>query len=208
MLKNKRLKIFISSFTVCALFTAGFTNNAASSVTEVMAAGLLAENTFAKAPVSEQQAISQTAEKAVMLAEAKRKEAEEKAAREAEEKAAREAEEKAAAQNDGDLRLMAAIIFCEAGNQSYEGQVAVGAVVMNRVRSASYPNSIQEVIYQSGQFGPAATGWLDQVLASGSYTESAMQAAKDALAGANPIGECLYFDQGSYGYQIGAHYFH
>ena len=103
---------------------------------------------------------------------------------------------------------MAAIIFCEAGNQSYEGQVAVGAVVMNRVKSSAYPNSIREVIYQFGQFTPAMTGWLDQVLASGSYTDSAMQAAKDALAGANPVGECLYFDQGSYGMQIGAHFFH
>ncbi len=56
-------------------------------------------------------------------------------------------------------KLLAALIYCEAGNQPYEGQVAVGAVVMNRVRSGSYPNTISEVIYQSGQFGPAMTGW-------------------------------------------------
>ena len=47
---------------------------------------------------------------------------------------------------------MASIIYCEAGNQPYEGQVAVGAVIMNRVKSGCYPNSIEEVIYQSGQF--------------------------------------------------------
>lgn len=108
----------------------------------------------------------------------------------------------------GDIELLASIIFCEAGNQPYEGQVAVGAVIMNRVRSGVYPNSISEVIYQSGQFGPAMTGWLDSVLASGGYTETAMQAAEDAAAGANPIGDCLYFGNGNYGIQIGDHFFH
>ncbi len=108
----------------------------------------------------------------------------------------------------GDQALLAAIIFCEAGNQPYEGQVAVGAVIMNRVRSAVYPNSIPEVIYQAGQFGPAMTGWLDSVLASGGYTATAMQAAADALAGSNPIGDCLYFGCGNYGIQIGDHFFH
>lgn len=104
--------------------------------------------------------------------------------------------------------LLAALIFCEAGNQPYEGQVAVGAVVMNRVRSDVYPNSISEVIYQSGQFTPAMTGWLDNVLAEGAYTESAMRAAMDALSGGNPIGDMLYFDCGGSGYQIGDHFFH
>jgi N-acetylmuramoyl-L-alanine amidase len=108
----------------------------------------------------------------------------------------------------GDQELLAAIIFCEAGNQPYEGQVAVGAVIMNRVRSGVYPGSVSEVIYQSGQFGPAMTGWLDSVLASGGYTDSAMQAAADAIAGVNPIGDCLYFGNGDYGIQIGDHFFH
>lgn len=108
----------------------------------------------------------------------------------------------------GDQALLAAIIFCEAGNQPYEGQVAVGAVIMNRVRSAVYPNSIAEVVYQAGQFGPAMSGWLDSVLASGGYTPTAMQAAADALAGSNPIGDCLYFGCGNYGIQIGDHFFH
>ena len=79
---------------------------------------------------------------------------------------------------------------------------------MNRVRSASYPNSIEAVIYQSGQFTPASTGWLDRVRNSRGYTATSMQAAADALAGANPIGGCLYFDQGGRGMKIGAHYFH
>ena len=104
--------------------------------------------------------------------------------------------------------LMASIIFCEAGNQPYEGQVAVGAVIMNRVKSGVFPGTVEEVIYQSGQFIPACTGWLDQVRSAGSYTDLAMQAAMDALAGANPVGECLYFDRGGSGMQIGDHFFH
>lgn len=131
-------------------------------------------------------------------------------ARKAEEEAKRIAEEKAAAEAaaQAEKKLLAALIFCEAGNQPYEGQVAVGAVVMNRVRSDSYPGTIQEVIYQSGQFTPAMTGWLDSVLEKEGYTESAMQAAVDALAGSNPVGDCLYFSTGGYGTKIGDHYFH
>ena len=137
-------------------------------------------------------------------------------AAEQEEAARIAAEQEAVAQNTesagiyvpGEQELLAALIFCEAGNQPYEGQVAVGAVVMNRVQSGAYPNSISEVIYQSGQFTPAMTGWLDTVLAEQSYTDSAMQAAAEALSGSSPIGELLYFDCGGYGYQIGDHYFH
>lgn len=104
--------------------------------------------------------------------------------------------------------LLASIIFCEAGNQSFTGQVAVGAVVLNRMANEAYPDTMEEVIYQPGQFSPAGSGWLDRVRSTDGYTESAMQAAEAALAGENPIGDCLYFDQGGYGYQIGAHYFH
>ena len=104
--------------------------------------------------------------------------------------------------------LLASIIFCEVGNQSFTGQVAVGAVVLNRMANEAYPDTMEEVIYQPGQFSPAGSGWLDRVRSTDGYTESAMQAAEAALAGENPIGDCLYFDQGGYGYQIGAHYFH
>jgi len=140
--------------------------------------------------------------------EEERKAAEEAARLEAERAAAEAAAQAQAQAAEQDKRLLAALIFCEAGNQPYEGQVAVGAVVMNRVNSGVYPNSISEVIYQSGQFTPAMTGWLDSVLANGSYTDSAMQAAEDALAGSNPVGDCLYFSTGGYGMQIGDHYFH
>lgn len=108
-----------------------------------------------------------------------------------------------------DQTLLAAIIYCEAGNQPYDGQVAVGAVILNRVRSSVYPNSISEVIYQSGQFGPAMTGILDQAIANGSIPESCYQAAADALAGVNPVGDAMYFGDGNdTGILIGGHWFH
>lgn len=139
----------------------------------------------------EQRAAAQAAEEARKAEEAKKK-----------------AEEEAAAAQAQQQALLAALIFCEAGGEPYEGQVAVGAVVMNRVRSGIFPNSITEVIYQSGQFGPAITGKLDAVLADGRTTASCYQAAADALAGANPIGEALYFGNGDYGQLIGNHWFH
>ena len=133
--------------------------------------------------------------------------AREKAEAEAAEAAAA-AEAEAEAAQQAEKELLASLIFCEAGNQPYEGQVAVGAVVMNRINSSSYPDTMEEVIYQSGQFSPAMSGWLDRVRANQGYTEAAMQAAEDALAGSNPIGDCLYFSVGGYGTRIGDHLFH
>ena len=133
---------------------------------------------------------------------------EERRAAEEAERIAREKAEAAAAAQQAEKELLASLIFCEAGNQPYEGQVAVGAVVMNRINSSSYPDTMEEVIYQSGQFSPAMSGWLDRVRANQGYTEAAMQAAEDALAGSNPIGDCLYFSVGGYGTRIGDHLFH
>jgi hypothetical protein len=107
-----------------------------------------------------------------------------------------------------DTTLLAAIIYCEAGNQSYEGKVAVGAVVMNRVYSASFPNTISEVIYQSGQFTPASSGALASALANG-VPSSCYDAAVAALNGENPVGSALYFNTGSgKGVKIGDHQFY
>ncbi|OUP50412.1 cell wall hydrolase [Lachnoclostridium sp. An181] len=145
--------------------------------------------------------------------EAKKKAEEEK--RRAEEAAKRAEEAKKAGATSpamsasaSDEELLAALIYCEAGGEPYEGQVAVGAVVLNRVRSGKFPNSIRGVIYQAGQFGPAVTGKLERVLASGRTTDSARRAAAEALAGVNPIGDALYFGNGNTGYRIGGHYFH
>ncbi len=109
--------------------------------------------------------------------------------------------------NYSDLDLLAAIIWCEAGNQSYDGMVAVGQVVMNRVYSSSWPNTISEVLNQPGQFTPASSGTLQSVLASG-VNSTCYQAAQDAMNGASPVpGTPMYFNTHSGSYQLGAHYF-
>jgi len=108
--------------------------------------------------------------------------------------------------NASDEKLLATIIWCEAGNQSRTGKVAVGAVVLNRVRSAKFPNTIKEVIYQNRQFTPVATGVFARALANG-VPESCYEAARAALAGENPVGNCLFFQRGGTGMQIGDHRF-
>ena len=108
--------------------------------------------------------------------------------------------------NASDEKLLATIIWCEAGNQSRTGKVAVGAVVLNRVRSPRFPNTIKEVLYQRGQFTPVGTGWFARELADG-VPESCYEAARAALAGENPVGGCLFFQRGGTGMQIGDHRF-
>lgn len=93
---------------------------------------------------------------------------------------------------EGDRDLLACIIYCEAGNQPYTGKVAVGAVVINRVRSAAYPNTVSGVIYQKSQFSPVASGRLATRLSLGADA-SCYQAADDAMSGSTPVGNCLYF---------------
>lgn len=110
----------------------------------------------------------------------------------------------------GDIDLLAAIIECEAGGESYTGKVAVGNVVMNRVKSAVFPNTVLEVIYQNRQFSPVGSGRFAIVLARGA-NESCYQAAQDAMAGAAPVGNCLFFRTpipGLTGIQIGGHIFY
>lgn len=93
---------------------------------------------------------------------------------------------------EGDRDLLACLIYCEAGNQPYDGQVAVGAVVINRLRSAAYPNTMTGVIYQNKQFSPVASGRLATRLALGANS-ACYSAADDAMKGASPVGNCLYF---------------
>jgi len=108
------------------------------------------------------------------------------------------------------LTLFAALIHCEARGESYEGQVAVGAVVMNRVRSAAYPNTIRGVIYASGQFTPAVNGTLDRVLEAGYIQESCFRAAAEALSGYSNVGDMTHFRRvnGREGLVIGNHVFY
>lgn len=109
-----------------------------------------------------------------------------------------------------ELYLLAAIIHCEARGESFTGQVAVGAVVLNRVNSEDFPDTIEEVIYQKGQFSPVASGSLDDVLISKNVNQSCIEAAYAALNGDNPIGDCLYFRtvNGKSGQIIGNHVFY
>lgn len=107
-----------------------------------------------------------------------------------------------------DDRLLAALIQCEAGNQPYEGQVAVGAVVMNRVNSGAYPNTIAGVIYASGQFTPAVTGKVETLAVNG-VKDSCLQAAQAAMNGESPVGGATHFRrEGKHdGIVIGNHVF-
>lgn len=94
-------------------------------------------------------------------------------------------------EQEGDLALLAALIECEAGGEPYEGQLAVGSVVLNRVASSYFPNSVVGVIYQSGQFSPVASGRFATVLARGANA-SCTRAAQEVLNGNITI-NALYF---------------
>ena len=114
--------------------------------------------------------------------------------------------------SDSDRYLLANLIYCEAGGESYEGQLAVGAVVMNRVLSGAFPNTISEVIYQSNQFAPVSSGRLALALANDYATDSCYQAADAAMAGQTNVSTCLFFrtpiDEVTPKYTIGGHIFY
>lgn len=91
-----------------------------------------------------------------------------------------------------ELDEMAAILECEAGTSDYDALLAVASVIMNRVNSPNYPNTIHGVIHQSGQFSPVASGKFDRVLSRGAPS-ICYEAARDAIAGKNNIGDCMQF---------------
>lgn len=112
---------------------------------------------------------------------------------------------------EGDRYLLANLIYCEAGGESYAGQLAVGAVVINRVLSSVYPNTLVEVIYQRSQFSPAGSGRLALALAENRATASCYKAADEAMAGQTNVGNCVYFRTpipGLTGIRIGNHIFY
>lgn len=103
-------------------------------------------------------------------------------------------QKKADSYSKAELRLMASIINCEAGGESFQGQVAVGIVIMNRVKSDLFPNSIKKVIYQKGQFSPVRNGSLRKKLKQydagkihSAQWKSCIKAAKQALSGTTVI---------------------
>lgn len=99
-----------------------------------------------------------------------------------------------------DVELLAALLECEAGTSNYEALLAVGSVVVNRMKSRYYPNTVRGVIYQSGQFPPAHNGKVDKVLKRG-VKELCLTAARDALSGKNNVGDCLQFRSASSGFE-------
>ena len=154
------------------------------------------------------------AEEAARLeAEAQAKAAAEEAARiaaEAQQAALAAQAAQTAAISAEELKLLANIIYCEAGSESYVGKVAVGNVIMNRVKSASQPNTITEVVYAKGQFSPVRNGSLQRALSSDKADATCYQAAIEALAGAQPVGDKLFFrrNNGRSGQVIGNHVFY
>lgn len=112
---------------------------------------------------------------------------------------------------EGDRYLLANLIYCEAGAEPYEGQLAVGSVVINRVLSGEFPDSVVGVIYQNRQFSPVASGRLGLALASNKATLQCYQAADEAMAGVSNVGNCVYFRtpiDGLNGISIGGHVFY
>ena len=112
---------------------------------------------------------------------------------------------------DGDLYLLANLIYCEAGGEPYEGQVAVGSVVINRVLSSEFPDTVIGVIYQKNQFSPVASGRLELALTANKATERCYRAAEEAMSGVTNVGNCVFFRtpvEGLEGINIGGHVFY
>lgn len=112
---------------------------------------------------------------------------------------------------EGDRYLLANLIYCEAGGEPYAGKLAVGSVVINRVLSSKYPDSVIGVIYQSKQFSPVASGRLDIALAVNKATADCYRAADEAMSGVTNVGSCVYFRtpiEGLSGISIGGHIFY
>lgn len=162
---------------------------------------------------AEAQAQAAAEEAARLAAEAQAKAAAEEAAQleaEAQQAALAAQAAQTAAISAEELKLLANIIYCEAGSESYVGKVAVGNVIMNRVKSASQPNTITEVVYAKGQFSPVRNGSLQRALSSDKADAACYQAAIEALAGAQPVGGKLFFrrNNGRSGQVIGHHVFY
>ena len=87
-----------------------------------------------------------------------------------------------------DHRLLSKLVYAEARGEPYKGQVAVAAVVLNRVKSSSFPNTISGVIYQKGAFSCVTDGQINLT-----PDDTAIRAARDAMNGWDPTGGCLYY---------------
>lgn len=113
--------------------------------------------------------------------------------------------------SDTDRLMLATIIYCEAGGEPYAGKLAVGAVVINRLLSSIYPDTVAGVIYQRKQFSPVGSGRFELALTNGKATQSCYQAADEAMQGNTNVGNCVYFRtpiEGLTGISIGGHIFY
>ena len=97
---------------------------------------------------------------------------------------------KAKSTSTSDIQLMARAINGEARGEPYEGQVAVGAVILNRVKDSRFPNSISGVIYQPGAFTAVSDGQINAAISEGS---TVYKAAQDAINGWDPTSGCVYY---------------
>ena len=112
---------------------------------------------------------------------------------------------------DGDRKLLANLIYCEAGGEPYDGKLAVGAVVINRVLSSKFPDSVVGVIYQNKQFSPVGSGRLEIALTADRANADCYRAADEAMSGMTNVGQCLFFRTpipGLTGINIGGHVFY
>lgn len=110
-----------------------------------------------------------------------------KAKKSTEKKSSDKKKTKKATYTKADLRLMASIINCEAGAEGYQGKLAVGIVVMNRVASKSFPNTIKKVIYQKGQFSPVRNGSLKKRLKQYDSGKTGTKQWKDCISAAKKV---------------------
>lgn len=151
-----------------------------------------------------EEAESMAAIKAREAAEAKKKEAQKAA------EANRVSLKNAVLATASEQDILAALIQCEAGGESYEGQLAVGSVVMNRVRSGGYPSTITDVIYASGQFTPANSSKMSNLILNQNIKASCRQAAQEVVNGVCNVGDALHFKRAGNkeGLIIGAHVFY
>lgn len=105
--------------------------------------------------------------------------------------------------SEAEMEMLTAMIYCESRGEPYEGQLAVGYVIMNRIRSSKFPNTLEEVLRQGRQFEPAGSGRFDIVLTayregipgviSQSEWDSCAQAARECVNGTSNVAECLFF---------------
>ena len=112
---------------------------------------------------------------------------------------------------DGDRYLLANLIYCEAGGEPDAGKLAVGAVVINRVLSSKFPDTVVGVIYQNKQFSPVASGRLQLALTANKATPACYRAADEAMSGVTNVGTCVFFRtpiEGLTGINIGGHVFY